>query len=89
MGAWISKVGRLREVSEKKVKQTIEAIGGYVLGFEDLIDFPGSHRARPSLFDVRIPPSVTANLPKRFRASRFTEAGEKRIKETLGQHEFF
>src|SRR5580700_6477167 len=63
------------------------AIGGYVCGSKDLIDFL-YHRARPFLFSTSHPPSVTATCQAAFELLD-SEAGEKLVKKLWTNMKFF
>src|ERR1700674_4072299 len=60
------------------LSKAIGAIGGYVCGSRDLIEFP-YQRARPFLFSTSHPPSVTATCRAAFTLLD-SEAGERLIK---------
>src|ERR1700746_122074 len=67
--------------------KAIGALGGYVCGSKDLIDFL-YHRARPFLFSTSHPPSVTATCQAAFELLD-SEAGEKLIKKLWANTKFF
>src|SRR5246500_2280379 len=69
------------------LSKAIGAIGGYVCGSKDLIDFL-YHRARPFLFSTSHPPSVTATCQAAFEVLD-SEAGEKLIKKLWANTKFF
>src|SRR5580692_5270832 len=69
------------------LSKAIGAIGGYVCGSKDLIDFL-YHRARPFLFSTSHPPSVTATCMAAFELLD-SEAGEKLIKKLWANTKFF
>ena len=69
------------------LSKAIGAIGGYVCGSKDLIDFL-YHRARPFLFSTSHPPSVTATCQAAFDLLD-SEAGEKLIKKLWSNTKFF
>jgi glycine C-acetyltransferase len=69
------------------LSKAIGAIGGYVCGSKDLIDFL-YHRARPFLFSTSHPPSVTATCQAAFELLD-SEAGEKLIKKLWTNTKFF
>jgi len=69
------------------LSKAIGAIGGYVCGSKDLIDFL-YHRARPFLFSTSHPPSVTATCQAAFELLD-SEAGEKLIKKLWANTKFF
>jgi glycine C-acetyltransferase len=69
------------------LSKAIGAIGGYVCGSRDLIDFL-YHRARPFLFSTSHPPSVTATCQAAFELLD-SEAGEKLIKKLWANTKFF
>ena len=69
------------------LSKAIGAIGGYVCGSKDLIDFL-YHRARPFLFSTSHPPSVTATCQAAFDLLD-SEAGEKLIKKLWANTKFF
>ena len=69
------------------LSKAIGAIGGYVCGSKDLIDFL-YHRARPFLFSTSHPPSVTATCQAAFELLD-SDAGEKLIKKLLANTKFF
>jgi glycine C-acetyltransferase len=69
------------------LSKAIGAIGGYVCGSKDLIEFL-YHRARPFLFSTSHPPSVTATCMAAFELLD-SEAGEKLIKKLWANTKFF
>ena len=69
------------------LSKAIGAIGGYVCGSKDLIEFL-YHRARPFLFSTSHPPSVTATCQAAFKLLD-SEAGEKRIKKLWANTKLF
>jgi glycine C-acetyltransferase len=69
------------------LSKAIGAIGGYVCGSKDLIDFL-CHRARPFLFSTSHPPSVTATCQAAFELLD-SDAGEKLIKKLWANTKFF
>src|SRR3984957_9861901 len=69
------------------LSKAIGAIGGYVCGSKDLIDFL-YHRARPFLFSTSHPPSVTATGQAAFELLD-SDAGEKLIKKRWANTKFF
>jgi glycine C-acetyltransferase len=69
------------------LSKAIGAIGGYVCGSKDLIDFL-YHRARPFLFSTSHPPSVTATCQAAFELLD-SEAGEKLVKKLWANTKFF
>ncbi|MGB9242907.1 MAG: glycine C-acetyltransferase [Candidatus Acidiferrales bacterium] len=69
------------------LSKAIGAIGGYVCGSKDLIEFL-YHRARPFLFSTSHPPSVTATCQAAFELLD-SEAGEKLIKKLWANTKFF
>jgi glycine C-acetyltransferase len=69
------------------LSKAIGAIGGYVCGSKDLIDFL-CHRARPFLFSTSHPPSVTATCQAAFELLD-SEAGEKLVKKLWANTKFF
>jgi len=69
------------------LSKAIGAIGGYVCGSKDLIDFL-YHRARPFLFSTSHPPSVTATCQAAFELLD-SEAGEKLIKKLWSNTKLF
>ena len=69
------------------LSKAIGAIGGYVCGSKDLIDFL-YHRARPFLFSTSHPPSVTATCQAAFELLD-SEAGEKLIKKLWANTKLF
>jgi glycine C-acetyltransferase len=69
------------------LSKAIGAIGGYVCGSKDLIEFL-YHRARPFLFSTSHPPSVTATCQAAFELLD-SETGEKLIKKLWANTKFF
>jgi glycine C-acetyltransferase len=69
------------------LSKAIGAIGGYVCGSKDLIEFL-YHRARPFLFSTSHPPSVTATCMAAFELLD-SEGGEKLIKKLWANTKFF
>ena len=69
------------------LSKAIGAMGGYVCGSRDLIDFL-YHRARPFLFSTSHPPSVTATCQAAF-ALLDSPDGEKLIKKLWANTKFF
>ena len=69
------------------LSKAIGAIGGYVCGSKDLIEFL-YHRARPFLFSTSHPPSVTATCQASFELLD-SDAGEKLIKKLWSNTKFF
>jgi glycine C-acetyltransferase len=69
------------------LSKAIGAIGGYVCGSKDLIEFL-YHRARPFLFSTSHPPSVTATCQAAFELLD-SEAGEKLVKKLWANTKFF
>jgi glycine C-acetyltransferase len=69
------------------LSKAIGAMGGYVCGSRDLIDFL-YHRARPFLFSTSHPPSVTATCQAAFALLDSPE-GEKLIKKLWSNTKFF
>ena len=69
------------------LSKAIGAIGGYVCGSKDLIEFL-YHRARPFLFSTSHPPSVSATCQAAFELLD-SEAGEKLIKKLWANTKFF
>jgi glycine C-acetyltransferase len=69
------------------LSKAIGAIGGYVCGSKDLIEFL-YHRARPFLFSTSHPPSVTATCMAAFELLD-SESGEKLIKKLWANTKFF
>jgi len=69
------------------LSKAIGAIGGYVCGSKDLIDFL-YHRARPFLFSTSHPPSVTATCQAAFELLD-SDAGEKLVKKLWANTKFF
>src|SRR5574341_2548923 len=69
------------------LSKAIGALGGYVCGSRDLIEFL-YHRARPFLFSTSHPPSVTATCQAAFTLLDSTE-GEKLIKKLWSNTKFF
>ncbi len=69
------------------LSKAIGAMGGYVCGSRDLIEFL-YHRARPFLFSTSHPPSVTATCQAAFTLLDSPE-GEKLIKKLWANTKFF
>jgi glycine C-acetyltransferase len=69
------------------LSKAIGAIGGYVCGSKDLIEFL-YHRARPFLFSTSHPPSVTATCQAAFELLD-SEAGEKLMKKLWANTKLF
>ncbi len=69
------------------LSKAIGAMGGYVCGSRDLIEFL-YHRARPFVFSTSHPPSVTATCQAAF-ALLDSPAGEKLIKKLWSNTKFF
>jgi glycine C-acetyltransferase len=69
------------------LSKAIGALGGYVCGSRDLIDFL-YHRARPFLFSTSHPPSVAATCQAAFEVLD-SEAGERLIKKLWANTKFF
>jgi glycine C-acetyltransferase len=69
------------------LSKAIGALGGYVCGSRELIDFL-YHRARPILFSTSHPPSVTATCQAAFEILD-SEAGERLIKKLWSNTKFF
>ncbi|MBI1750312.1 MAG: glycine C-acetyltransferase [Acidobacteria bacterium] len=69
------------------LSKAVGAIGGYVCGSRDLIEFL-YHRARPFLFSTSHPPSVTATCQAAFALLDSPE-GEKLIKKLWANTKFF
>lgn len=69
------------------LSKAIGAIGGYVCGSRDLIDFL-YHRARPFLFSTSHPPSVTASCQAAFTLLDSPD-GDKLIKKLWANTKFF
>ena len=69
------------------LSKAIGAMGGYVCGSRDLIDYL-YHRARPFLFSTSHPPAVTAACQAAFALLDSPE-GEKRIKRLWANTKFF
>jgi len=69
------------------LSKAIGAIGGYVCGPRDLIEFL-YHRARPFLFSTSHPPSVAATCQAAFDVLD-SESGERLIKKLWSNTKFF
>jgi glycine C-acetyltransferase len=69
------------------LSKAIGALGGYVCGSRELIDFL-YHRARPFLFSTSHPPSVAATCQAAFEVLD-SEAGERLIKKLWSNTKFF
>ncbi len=69
------------------LSKAIGAMGGYVCGSRDLIEWL-YHRGRPFLFSTSHPPSVTATCQAAFALLDSPE-GEKLIKKLWGNTKFF
>jgi len=69
------------------LSKAIGAMGGYVCGSRELIEFL-YHRARPFLFSTSHPPSVTASCQAAFALLDSPE-GEKLIKKLWANTKFF
>jgi glycine C-acetyltransferase len=69
------------------LSKAIGAMGGYVCGSRDLIEFL-YHRARPFLFSTSHPPSVTATCQAAFALLDSLD-GEKLIKKLWANTKFF
>lgn len=69
------------------LSKAIGAIGGYVCGSRDLINYL-YQRARPFLFSTSHPPSVTATCQAAFELLD-SEAGEKLVKKLWANTKFF
>src|SRR5271154_3037358 len=69
------------------LSKAIGALGGYVCGTRDLIDFL-YHRGRPFLFSTSHPPSVAATCQAAFELLD-SSAGEKLIKKLWANTKFF
>src|SRR6201997_3832683 len=75
------------DVQVGTLSKAIGALGGYVCGSKDLIDFL-YHRARPFLFSTSHPPSVAATCIAAFELLD-SETGEKLIKKLWANTKFF
>ena len=69
------------------LSKAIGALGGYVCGSRELIEFL-YHRARPFLFSTSHPPSVAATCQAAFEVLD-SEAGERLIKKLWSNTKFF
>jgi glycine C-acetyltransferase len=69
------------------LSKAIGALGGYVCGSRELIEFL-YHRARPFLFSTSHPPSVAATCQASFDVLD-SEAGERLIKKLWSNTKFF
>ncbi len=67
------------------LSKAIGAMGGYVCGSRELVDFL-YRRARPFLYSTGHPPSVVATCQAAIHAARFARR-RKADQETLGQYE--